>query len=53
MLRVQNQIKQDVSSGLSLAVGVMRGDLQVTLSPDQKKFTVPRTVCRYLKGACH
>jgi hypothetical protein len=41
MLRVQNQIKQDVSSGLPLAVGVVRGDLQVTLSPDQKKSQHP------------
>jgi hypothetical protein len=38
MLRVQNQAKQAVSSGLSLAVVVARGDLQVTLSPDQNKI---------------
>jgi hypothetical protein len=38
MLRVQNQTKQAVSSGLHLAVVVARGDLQVTLSPDQKKI---------------
>jgi hypothetical protein len=54
MLRVQNQAKQAVSSGLSLAVVVARGDLQVAQSPDQNKIhSPPRTVCRYLKGACH
>jgi hypothetical protein len=38
MLRVQNQAKQAVSYGLPLAVVVARGDLQVTLSPDQNKI---------------
>jgi hypothetical protein len=38
MLRVQNQAKQAVSSGLPLAVVVMRGDLQVILSSDQNKI---------------
>jgi hypothetical protein len=38
MLRVQNQAKQAVSSGLPLAVVVVRGDLSVTLSPDQNKI---------------
>jgi hypothetical protein len=38
MLRVQNQVKQAVSSRLPLAVVVARSDLQVTLSPDQNKI---------------
>jgi hypothetical protein len=38
MLWVQNQAKQAVSSGLSLAVVVARGELKVTLSPDQNKI---------------
>jgi hypothetical protein len=38
MLRVQNQAKQAVSSECPLAVVVVRGDLQVTLSPDQNKI---------------
>jgi hypothetical protein len=38
MLRVQNQAKQAVSSGLTLAMVVKRGDLQVTLSLDQNKI---------------
>jgi hypothetical protein len=38
MLRVQNQSKQAVSSGLPLAVVMARGDIQVTLSPDQNKI---------------
>jgi hypothetical protein len=38
MLRVENQAKQDVSSGLPLAVVVARGDLYVTLRPDQNKI---------------
>jgi hypothetical protein len=41
MLRVQNQAKQAVSSGLSLAVVVARGDLQVAQSPDQNKIHSP------------
>jgi hypothetical protein len=35
MLRVQNQAKHAMSYGLPLAVVVVRGALQVTLSPDQ------------------
>jgi hypothetical protein len=38
MLRVLNQAKQAVSSGLPLAVVVARGDLQVPLSLDQNKI---------------
>jgi hypothetical protein len=38
MLQVQNQAKQAVSSELPLAVVVARGELQVTLSPDQNKI---------------
>jgi hypothetical protein len=38
MLRVQNQAKQVVSSGLPIAVVVASGDLQVALSPDQNKI---------------
>jgi hypothetical protein len=38
MLRVQNQAKQVVHSGLPLVVVVVRGDLQVTLSPDQNNI---------------
>jgi hypothetical protein len=38
MIRIQNQAKHDVSSGLPLVVVVARGDLQVTLSPDQNKI---------------
>jgi hypothetical protein len=38
MLRVQNQAKHVVTSGLPLAVVVAMGDLQVTLSPDQNKI---------------
>jgi hypothetical protein len=38
MLRVQNQAKQVVSSGLPLEVVVARGDLQVALSPDQNNI---------------
>jgi hypothetical protein len=38
MLRVQNQTKQAVSSGLPLAVLLVWGDLKVTLSPDQNKI---------------
>jgi hypothetical protein len=38
MLRVQNQAKQDVSSGLPLAVVVARGDVQVALSPNKNKI---------------
>jgi hypothetical protein len=38
MLRVQNQAKQAVSSRLSLAVIVERGNLQVAQSPDQNKI---------------
>jgi hypothetical protein len=53
VLRVQNQAKQAVRSKLSLAVVVVRGDLKVAQIPDQNKIHSPRTVCRYLKGACH
>jgi hypothetical protein len=42
MLRVQNQAKQVVSSGLHLAVVVVRGDLQVALSLIQNKMQVPQ-----------
>jgi hypothetical protein len=38
MLRVQNQAKKVVSSGLPLAVVVARGDLQVALSLNQNKI---------------
>jgi hypothetical protein len=38
MLRAQNQAKQVVSSRLPLAMVMVRGDLQVTLSPDQIKI---------------
>jgi hypothetical protein len=38
MLRVQNQAKQIVSSGLPLEVVVASGDLQVILSLDQNKI---------------
>jgi hypothetical protein len=38
MLRVRNQAKHVVSSGLPLAVVVARGDLQVALSPDQNRI---------------
>jgi hypothetical protein len=38
MLRVLNQAKQAVSSGLPLAVVVARGDLQVALSLNQNKI---------------
>jgi hypothetical protein len=38
MLRVQNQAKHVVSSGLPVAVVVARGDLQVVLSPDQNRI---------------
>jgi beta-lactam-binding protein with PASTA domain len=41
MLRVQNQAKQAVSSGLSLEVVVARGDLQVAQSSDQTKIHNP------------
>jgi hypothetical protein len=41
MLRVQNQAKQVVSSGLSLEVVVARGDLQVAQSSDQTKIHNP------------
>jgi hypothetical protein len=41
MLRVQNQTKQAMSSELTLAVVVARGDLQVALSPDQNKIHGP------------
>jgi hypothetical protein len=41
MLRVQNQAKQVVSSRLSLAVIVARGNLQVAQSPDQNKIHSP------------
>jgi hypothetical protein len=41
MLRVQNQAKQVVSSGLSLVVVVAKGDLQVAQSPDQKQNSHP------------
>jgi hypothetical protein len=51
MLRVQNQAKQTVSSGLSLAVVVARGNLQVARNPDQNQIHSSRTICRYLKGA--
>jgi hypothetical protein len=52
MIRVQNQDKRVVSSGPSIVV-VARGDLQVARRPDQNKIHSPRTVYRYLKGACH
>jgi hypothetical protein len=38
MLRIQNQAKQVVSSGLPLVVVVARGDLQAALSPNQNKI---------------
>jgi hypothetical protein len=41
MLRVQNQAKQAVSSVLSLAVVVVRSDLQVARSLDQNKIHSP------------
>jgi hypothetical protein len=40
-LRVHNQAKQDVSSGLPLVVVVARGDLEITLSLTKTKFTAP------------
>jgi hypothetical protein len=41
MLRVQNQAKQAMSSGLPLAMVVARGALQVAQSPDQNKIHSP------------
>jgi hypothetical protein len=41
MLLVQNQTKQVVSSGLSLALVVARGEHQVVQSPDQNKTHSP------------
>jgi hypothetical protein len=51
MLRVQNQAKQDVSSGLSLALVVSRGDHQVARIPDQSKIHRPLDCSHVSQGS--
>jgi hypothetical protein len=52
MLRVENQVEWDASSGLSLALAVPRVDRRAVQDADQNRTHMPLAVRRYLKGAC-